>query len=54
MFDTFILAMKKKPLTFLQIYHHITIILCVWTWFESGWSVSWYVPHGNTSHSDQS
>lgn len=29
LFDTVILALKKKPLTFLHVYHHcLTLILC--------------------------
>lgn len=42
MIDTFIIALKKNPLTFLQMYHHNVIVVLVWCWQQAGWSLSWY------------
>ncbi len=46
MLDTYILALKKKPLTFLQMYHHTVIVLMCWSWIQSGWSMHWFVIWG--------
>eukprot|EP00053_Salpingoeca_punica_P019621 m.200177 g.200177 ORF g.200177 m.200177 type:complete len:303 (+) comp17691_c0_seq1:14-922(+) len=48
MIDTFILALKKKPLTFLQMYHHGIIIVLTWTWMEGGWTTQWWGAVCNT------
>ena len=37
--DTFILALKKKPFTFLQMYHHSVIVLLCYAWLHSQWTV---------------
>ena len=42
MIDTYILALKKKPLTFLQMYHHTIIVVLCWSWLATGWSVHWF------------
>jgi hypothetical protein len=42
MMDTYILALKKKDLTFLQMYHHTVIVLLCWSWLEAGWPLHWY------------
>ena len=42
MLDTYILALKKKPLTFLQMYHHTIIVVMCWTWLHWGWPLHWY------------
>ncbi|CAG8522590.1 6802_t:CDS:2 [Paraglomus occultum] len=34
LFDTVILALKKKPIIFLHWYHHAIVILMVWSWLE--------------------
>ena len=41
MIDTYILALKKKPLTFLQMYHHTIIVVLCWSWLYAGWSLHW-------------
>lgn len=41
MMDTYILALKKKQLTFLQMYHHFIIVLLCWSWLEDGWTLHW-------------
>eukprot|EP00042_Codosiga_hollandica_P048405 m.542023 g.542023 ORF g.542023 m.542023 type:complete len:292 (-) comp57656_c0_seq5:1923-2798(-) len=41
MLDTYILALKKKPLTFLQMYHHFIIVVLCWLWLDDSWSIHW-------------
>eukprot|EP00741_Cyanophora_paradoxa_P023777 tig00021621_g22966.t1 len=36
LFDTVIMVLKKKPLNFLHVFHHSSVILMVWSWLESG------------------
>ncbi|EDQ87654.1 uncharacterized protein MONBRDRAFT_33213 [Monosiga brevicollis MX1] len=42
MIDTFILALKKKDLTFLQMYHHAIIVLLCWSWIDAKFFLAWY------------
>lgn len=48
MIDTFILALKKKDLTFLQMYHHSVVVLLVWSWLDAGWTIHWWGVLANT------
>ena len=48
MLDTVILALKKKPLTFLQMYHHSIIIVLCYVWLDSAWPLHWWVVLANT------
>eukprot|EP00730_Choanoeca_flexa_P014069 TRINITY_DN6015_c0_g1_i1.p1 TRINITY_DN6015_c0_g1~~TRINITY_DN6015_c0_g1_i1.p1 ORF type:complete len:327 (+),score=64.22 TRINITY_DN6015_c0_g1_i1:59-982(+) len=48
MIDTYILAFKCKPLTFLQMYHHSSIVFLCWSWLEARWSLAWYGMFFNT------
>lgn len=41
MIDTYIIALKKRPLTFLQMYHHSIIVPLVFSWIYGRWSLSW-------------
>ena len=36
MIDTVVLALKKKPLEFLQMYHHASIVMLCWSWLHGG------------------
>ena len=48
MLDTVILALKKKDLTFLQMYHHTIIVLLCYSWLEASWSLHWWALVVNT------
>eukprot|EP00049_Salpingoeca_infusionum_P019205 m.360780 g.360780 ORF g.360780 m.360780 type:complete len:311 (-) comp19164_c0_seq1:256-1188(-) len=48
MIDTYVLALKKKPLTFLQMYHHGIVAFLVWTWMEADWLLAWLGLIANT------
>eukprot|EP01132_Coremiostelium_polycephalum_P000618 gene618-767_t len=41
--DTIILALKKKPLIFLHIFHHMAMVPVTWQWLDAQWLVgSWW------------
>jgi len=41
--DTFILILKKKPVIFLHIYHHVMMLHVPWTWLWGQWiAASWW------------
>ncbi|GAM20812.1 hypothetical protein SAMD00019534_039870, partial [Acytostelium subglobosum LB1] len=43
LFDTVILALKKKPLIFLHIFHHMAMVPVTWQWLSDQWLVgSWW------------
>ena len=39
--DTVIIVLKKRPLTFLQTFHHVSVMYLVWSWMDSGYTQSW-------------
>ena len=49
MLDTYILALKKKPLTFLQMYHHFIVVILCWVLLDSGWPLHWVAVVANTT-----
>jgi fatty acid elongase 3 len=49
MLDTYILALKKKPLTFLQMYHHFIVVILCWVLLDSGWPLQWVAVVANTT-----
>eukprot|EP01027_Heterolobosea_sp_BB2_P016407 GEZU01023371.1.p1 GENE.GEZU01023371.1~~GEZU01023371.1.p1 ORF type:complete len:305 (+),score=56.99 GEZU01023371.1:233-1147(+) len=43
LFDTVILALKKKPIIFLHVYHHLVMVIVTWAWLEGQWLAgSWW------------
>ncbi|EFA85325.1 steroid isomerase [Heterostelium album PN500] len=43
LFDTVILALKKKPLIFLHVFHHMAMVPVTWQWLNDQWLVgSWW------------
>ncbi|KAM9958241.1 hypothetical protein ACTFIW_001102 [Dictyostelium discoideum] len=41
--DTVILALKKKPIIFLHIFHHMAMVPVTWQWLHDQWLVgSWW------------
>eukprot|EP01046_Picozoa_sp_COSAG06_P001728 COSAG06_NODE_58_length_27483_cov_37.992989_11_plen_334_part_00 len=49
MLDTVVLALKKRPLEFLQMYHHASIVMLCWSWLQGGWTLHWYGMVCNTT-----
>jgi fatty acid elongase 3 len=49
MADTVVLALKKRPLEFLQMYHHASIVMLCWSWLNGGWTLHWYGMVCNTT-----
>lgn len=47
--DTVVLVLKKKPLEFLQMYHHASIVMLCWSWLNGGWTLHWYGMVCNTT-----
>ena len=48
LFDTIILAFKKKKIIFLHCYHHSIMVCIVWCWMEYHWSLIWWGMMCNT------
>ena len=48
LFDTIILAFKKKKLIFLHCYHHAIMVCVVWSWMEYNFSLVWWGMMCNT------
>jgi len=47
--DTVILALKKKPIIFLHIWHHAVMIPVTWMWLHDQWLVgSWWCTNVNS------
>jgi len=42
LFDTILLVLKKKPLTFLHVYHHSIIVVLSWSWLQGDWPLCWW------------
>lgn len=47
--DTVLMVLKKRPLTFLHVYHHIVIISLCWTWNQGNYSQQWWAVVVNTA-----
>jgi len=48
LFDTILLALKKKPLQFLHVYHHIVVLAMVWSWLDQVVTISCSAAAANT------
>jgi len=41
--DTVLMALRKKPIIFLHIFHHMIVILVTWKWLDDQWlNGSWW------------
>jgi len=47
--DTVIIVLKKNPLTVLQMWHHVSVLMLTWLWQNSGWSLCWWGIACNTT-----
>ncbi|EGG23549.1 steroid isomerase [Cavenderia fasciculata] len=49
LFDTVLLALKKKPLIFLHVFHHMAMVPITWQWLNDQWLVgSWWCTFVNS------
>lgn len=39
--DTVIIVLKKRPLTLLQTWHHVSILFLTWSWLDTKYSQHW-------------
>jgi len=49
MLDTVILALRKKPIIFLHIFHHMIVVPVTWKWLDDQWlNGSWWCTFVNS------
>jgi len=49
MVDTILLALKKKPIIFLHIFHHMVMVPVTWKWLDDQWlNGSWWCTFVNS------
>jgi len=47
--DTIIMALKKKPIIFLHMFHHTLVVPCTWMWLSDQWLVgAWWCVNVNS------
>jgi len=47
--DTIIMALKKKPIIFLHMFHHTLVVPCTWMWLSDQWLAgAWWCVNVNS------
>ncbi len=48
LFDTVLMVLRKRPLTLLHCWHHVSVLLMCYSWMQTGFSFHWWGLWWNT------